>query len=103
MIRRRRGRSLRRRYGHAEATGGSYMVRYVHKISPSDKDVAGPIHLSATDLKDKKSLGAALRKVRIGLISGQSLHSMRVEADGKIVAFPQASVWHALVLTKVGA
>jgi hypothetical protein len=79
------------------------MVRYVHKISPSDKDVAGPIHLSASDLHDKKSLGAALRRLRIGLVSGQSIRSMRTESDGRIVAFPGASIWHAIVLTPRGA
>lgn len=95
-------RRLRRRYGHSE-NGGQYMVRYVHKISPSDKDVAGPIHLSAGDISSKKALGAALRKQRI-LLTGDSISSYRTEAGGKIVAFPRGSpmIWHAIVLTPVG-
>lgn len=81
------------------------MVRYVHKISPSDKDVAGPIHLSAGDLASKKTLGAALRKQRI-LMNGASIRSFRTEAGGKIVTFPSmpgmTTYWHAIVLTPVG-
>ena len=100
---RRRARTLRRRYGRSDA-GGMYMVRYVHKISPSDKDVAGPIHLGAGDLKDKKALGVALRKAHI-LMQGGSVRSFRIEGGGKVVAFPSVpgltTYWHAIVLTPV--
>jgi len=81
------------------------MVRYVHKISPSDKDVAGPIHLSAGDFKDKKTLGAALRRQRI-LMSGGSVQQFRLEASGRVVAFPSVpgltTYWHSIILTPVG-
>ena len=79
-----------------------YMVRYVHKISPSDKDVAGPVHVPAAALASKKSLGASLRKSGI-MMAGASVRSFRVEADGKVAIFPSApgmtTYWHAIVLT----
>ena len=74
----------------------NYLVRYVHKISPSEKDVAGPIELSLDDLATKKSLGAALRRNRI-LPAGGSIKSFRFEND-KVVAFPQDSIWHSIIL-----
>lgn len=87
-----------------------FMVKFVHKISPSDKDVTGPVEIPNEAFKDKKSLGAALRKIpskidypgqsRI-LMSGESVRSFRQEGDNKIVVFPQSSsVWHAIVLTE---
>jgi hypothetical protein len=99
------GRALKRRYGRSDGSGGydevTYLVWYVHKISPSDKDVAGPIYLNSKDLASKKSLSAALRKDRI-LGAGGSIRSFRTESGGKIVVFPNASIWHAIILTPVG-
>lgn len=79
------------------------MVRYVHKISPRDTDTAGPIHLREGDLKDRKSLGAALRRERI-MSKGDPILSYRREGS-KIVVFPggRPQIWHAIVLTLVGA
>jgi hypothetical protein len=75
-------------------------VRLVHKISPSDKDVMGPVHIPAGAFSNKKTLAAALRKARAGLSSGETLSTFRVEGD-KVVAFPAGrSIWHAIVLTK---
>lgn len=73
-----------------------YQVRYVHKISPSEKDIAGPIELSMDDLATKKALAAALRRERI-LPSGDTIKSFRFEND-KVVVFPQASIWHSIIL-----
>lgn len=119
-MKRRRGRALRRRYGHADAAGGTYMVKYVHKISPSEKDVAGPIHLSANDLKDRKSLAAALRRQKILMTGGtmrfgekqehslklgpgETVKQFRIEAGGKIVVFPGGkSLWWSIILTPMG-
>jgi hypothetical protein len=74
----------------------SYLVRYVHKISPSEKDVAGPVELSMADLATKKSLAAALRRARV-IQGGDTIRSFRFE-DSKIVVFPQASIWHSIIL-----
>lgn len=100
----RRGRALRRRYGRADAYMNSYMVRYVHKISPSAKDVAGPIELSASAFANKKALGAALRKAGV-LLSGGTVRDFRTEGL-KIVVFPSVpgmtTYWHSIILTPVG-
>ena len=77
-----------------------YAVRYVHKISPRDTDTAGPITLNDGDLASKTVLAAALRKQRI-LSRGDQLNSFRVDPDGKIVAFPKASVWWSIIMTPV--
>jgi len=77
-----------------------YNVRYVHKISPSPKDVAGPIELSLTDLASRSSLGAALRRQRI-LTAGDKIQDFRIEKD-RVVAFPQKSIWHSIILTLGG-
>jgi hypothetical protein len=81
-----------------------YSVRLVHKISPSDKDVFGPVHLDARDLDNKVAMGAALRRlVPSALGPGQAVRSFRREAGGKIVAFPsKRSIWWSIVLTPVG-
>ena len=73
-----------------------YQVRYVHKISPSDKDVAGPIELTLKDLASRTALGAALRRARI-LAHGDSLKDFRIEKD-RVVVFPKASIWHSIIL-----
>ena len=98
---RRRGRALRRRYGRADAGGDMWMVRYVHKISPSDKDVKGPVHIPGGAFSNRKTLGAALRNTGI-LIAGATIRNFRVEGD-KVVVFPGGhSIWHAIVLTHEG-
>jgi hypothetical protein len=105
----RRARTLRRRYGRS-AAGGMYMVRLVHKISPSDRDTFGPVHFSLSDLESKVAIGKALRRahaeggMRTALAPGQAIKSFRNEAGGKVVAFPSnRSIWHAIVLTPVGS
>lgn len=99
---RRRGRALRRRYGRADAGGDMWMVRYVHKISPSDKDVKGPVHIPGGAFSNKNTLGAALRKAGV-MGSGEPVKSFRVEGD-KVVVFPggRPQIWHAIVLTHAG-
>lgn len=74
-----------------------YSARYVHKISPSEKDVKGPFAISSLALNDRTNLGAQLRKVRV-LGKGERIASFRVEPGFRIVAFPQASIWHSIIL-----
>lgn len=102
---RRRGRALWRRYGHAgTAEGGVYSVRYIHKISPSDKDVGPDVELPGSAFADRNKLGAALRKARV-LMQGGRVTSFRVEGN-KVVVFPSVpgltTYWHAIVLTHQG-
>lgn len=79
-----------------------YSTRFVHKIAPSEKDVGDNVSLDTRDLADRKTIGAALRKVRI-LIKGGSVREYRVERDGRIVVFPTcpglSTYWHAIVLS----
>lgn len=75
----------------------SYQVRYVHKIAPSEKDVAeNPINLEMTDLATRSTLGAALRRERI-LSKGDTIQSYRIEND-RVLVFPKASIWHSIIL-----
>ena len=73
-----------------------YLVQYIHKIAPSDKDVAGPIDLSLADLASKAALGAALRRQRI-LSKGDKIQDFRIEKD-RVVAFPAGSIWHSIIM-----
>jgi hypothetical protein len=73
-----------------------YETHYVHKIAPKDTDVGNPVDLSPTDLESKGKLAAALRKARV-LSSGDKINSYRIETD-RIVVFPQASIWHSIIL-----
>lgn len=75
-----------------------YSSRYVHKISPSNKDV-GP-NVLIPDASTKAKVAKALRGARI-LGSGGMIREMRHEG-GKLVVFPSKSIWHAIILTKVG-
>jgi len=77
-----------------------YETRYVHKISPSEKDIGNPVDLSPTDLTSKTSLAATLRRARV-LPAGGAIQSFRVENE-RIVVFPQASVWHSIILHRPG-
>jgi hypothetical protein len=74
-----------------------YRTRYVHKISPSEKDVGPDVELDAEDLATRTTLAAALRRAGV-MASGERLRDFRVESGGKIVAFPSKSIWHAIVL-----
>lgn len=74
-----------------------YMVRFVHKISPSAKDVMGPIEIRDGAWSNRNTLAKALRDARV-MPSGGRLSSFRSEGD-KVVAFPVKSVWHAFVIT----
>lgn len=74
-----------------------YASRFVHKVAPSAKDVGPAVALELPDLTDRKTLGAALRRAGIS----ERIGSFRLE-DGKIVIFPQKSIWHAIVLTPKG-
>lgn len=73
-----------------------YETRYVHKIAPKDTDVGNPIDLAPKDLESKSALAAALRRARI-LPTGGKINSFRMEQD-RIVVFPQASIWHSIIL-----
>ena len=74
-----------------------YDVRYVHKISPSERDTGPAITLSPTDVESKGKLAAALRRGRV-LPHGGRIGSYRFETN-RIVVFPQASIWHSIILT----
>lgn len=78
-----------------------YSVRYVHAISPSDRDVGPEVRLTDADAVDRKSLAAALR-ARGTMLPGARIRSYRVE-DGKVVVFPSmpgmTTYWHSIVLT----
>jgi hypothetical protein len=81
-----------------------YNVRYYHKISPSDKDVMGPVEIPDSALLDRKTLGAALRNAGI-LSVGEFVRDFRGEGT-KIVIFPgplgtgaKRCIWHSVVLT----
>ena len=73
-----------------------YLVQYIHKISPSDKDTAGPIELSLKDLENRAALGAALRRQRI-MHTGDKIKDFRIEND-RVVVFPQKSIWHSIIM-----
>jgi len=94
----------RRRRGHSEG-GDMWMVRYIHKISPSDKDVMGPVHIPGGAFSDRKKLGAALRKVKV-MMTGASIRSFRTEGN-RVVVFPIApgltTYWHSIILTHEGS
>ena len=71
-----------------------YLTHYVHKIAPRDTDAGDPVDLSPTDLADKRSLGAALR--RAGILH-DAIENFRIEKN-KVVVFPEASIWHSIIL-----
>jgi hypothetical protein len=80
-----------------------WMVRYVHKVSPSSKDVMGPVAISDGAFSDSKKLGAALRKSKV-MMAGARVAHFRVEGD-KVIVFPfvpgMTTYWHSIVLTHV--
>lgn len=77
-----------------------YSVRYVHRISPSEKDVAPDVELSDTAFSDAKKLGKAMRDAGI-LAPGGRVRLFRVEGS-RVVVFPVlpgfTTYWHAIVL-----
>lgn len=74
-----------------------FSVRYVHKIAPSPADRRDqPIELPEGCFSNRNTLAKALREARV-LPTGGRLASFRVEGN-KIVAFPMASIWHAIIL-----
>jgi hypothetical protein len=76
----------------------SYQARYVHKISPSAKDIApDPVVLTLEDLSSRTKLAAALRRARI-LSHGGRVDSYRIEND-RVVVFPQKSIWHSIIFS----
>ena len=77
-----------------------YTVRLHHKIAQRpDLDTRPDLTLPNLPYTyTAKTLGRVLR--RAGLLQpGQRLRTMRTEAAGRIVAFPQSSIWHSIVLT----
>jgi hypothetical protein len=74
-----------------------YDVKFVHKISPSDKDRMGPVAMPDNAFSDRNTLAKALRDAGV-LHSGDRLSNFRVEGE-KVIAFPAKSIWHAIVLT----
>jgi len=79
-------------------------VRYIHKISPSDKDVGPDVVLSDGAFSNSKTLGKALREAKV-LASGAIVRSFRAEGD-KVIVFPilpgSTTYWHSIVLTHEG-
>jgi hypothetical protein len=75
-----------------------YKTRYVHKISPSEKDTGPTIDIDPTVLESKTKLGAALRDAGV-LPSGGRIGHYRIESD-QVVVFPQASIWHSILLQR---
>ena len=75
-----------------------YSSRYIHKISPRTTDIGPDVELSPGETGDRKALAAKLRGVAI-LCMGQRIQHHRVELDGKVICFPQASIWHSIILT----
>ena len=75
-----------------------YETRYVHKISPNEKDVGNPVDLSPTDLASKPKLAAALRRAHI--LEG-AIDDFRIEKN-RVVVFPEASIWHSIILHLAG-
>lgn len=73
-----------------------YETRYVHKISPSAKDVGNPVDVEPADLTSRTKLAAALRNAGV-LSRGDTIKSFRFE-DDRIIVFPQKSIWHSIVL-----
>ena len=73
-----------------------YLTHYIHKISPSDKDVGEPVDLSLTDLASRSALVAALRRAKI-LSAGDKIKDFRIEKD-RVVVIPQGSIWHSIIL-----
>jgi hypothetical protein len=74
-------------------------VRYVHKISPSAKDVGPDVEIPQNAFSNRNTLAKALRNAGV-LTSGIRLRSFRVEGD-KVVAFPMGrfNTWHSVILT----
>ena len=76
-----------------------YTTRYVHKISPRDTDT-GPVDDLDEVPDDNRECGRLLRKNGL-LARGERVTGFRIEADGRLVAFPAASIWHSIILTPV--
>lgn len=75
----------------------NYRIRFVHKISPSPRDLHDTLVCVPQDWEaDRAALGRVLRDVG-ALPKGARLRSCRAES-GKLVCFPMASVWHAIIL-----
>jgi hypothetical protein len=85
-----------------------FNVKFVHSISPSDKDLGPDVELPEGVTLDSKVLGKALRAAGVLIASGR-IKSFRIE-PGKVVVFPTKgsclgpaphlmSNWHAVVLT----
>jgi hypothetical protein len=79
----------------------TFSVRYVHKISPSEKDVGPAVSLSPGAFSNSKTLGKALREAGV-LLPGGRVRNFQVEGD-KVVVFPVVprltTYWHSIVLT----
>lgn len=74
-------------------------VRYVHKISPSAKDVHPDVTLPSGAFSNRNTLAKALRRAGV-LTSGVRVGNFRVEGD-KVIAFPMGrfNIWHSVILT----
>jgi hypothetical protein len=75
----------------------NYSVRYIHKISASAKDVAGPVAIPDGAFSNRNTLAKALRDAGI-LAKGSRLASFRVSGS-EVVAFPTSGIWHSVILT----
>jgi hypothetical protein len=78
----------------------SVQVRYIHKISPRAGDVEGPYSITAADTASAPALRKWLKKH--GVTETFVKTKWRIEPDGRVVIFPRASVWHALIIEPAG-
>lgn len=76
----------------------SYRIRLVHKISPSDRDVA-IADIADSAFSNRNTLAKALRDAGI-MGSGHRIREMRVEGD-RVIVFPigQFNPWHSITLS----
>jgi 4-hydroxyphenylpyruvate dioxygenase-like putative hemolysin len=75
-----------------------YSVKYIHKISPSVKDVGPSVDLSWTALHCARNLAKELRDQKV-LAPGTRIRAFRDEGD-RLVVFPDRGIWHAVILTR---
>lgn len=82
-----------------------YQVSAIHKISnPNGPTQFGEVTINDNAFSNKKTLGAAMHKVR-ALGTGESIDTYRVVGN-KTIVFPSnrggRSIWHSITLTHVG-
>jgi hypothetical protein len=92
------GRTAGRKEHPSDEVGTLWNVRFVHKISPSDKDVKKDVFISPKAWATNITLAKALRENRI-LPVGGTIRAMAKSPD-RVVVFPGGrSVWHSIIFT----